>query len=234
MDLAQGLWDEGNVPGAIMRANEAVDLDPDNARARLLRAYIRLEANRPTAEGRADDLRLAEVDARRALELVDQGEPEPLVPQARNVLGAVLVAQERYDEAIPVLEAAAIDPVNTSPDRAWATLGRAKHLAGDDAGAVQSLEQAVRSNPRFCLAYYWLGETHFDAQRFDDAEAALTLALEADDRCERFQQALRLRGEVRARLEMRDDALRDFERCVELAPRSDDGKTCARYLEGAP
>lgn len=233
MDLAQGLFDEGNVPGALLRADEAVELDPDNARARLLRAYIRLEARRPGA-ARDEDLALAAADARRALALVQEQEAVALVPQARNVLGAVLVEQGQYDEAISVLEAAAIDPVNTSPDRAWATLGRARHLSGDAPGAVEAFEQAVRMNPRFCLAYYWLGEAHFEADEYDEAEAALTLALEADERCERFQQAWLLRGETRARLGQREDALRDFERCVELAPRTDDGRACAGFLEEAP
>ena len=65
----------------------------------------------------------------------------------------------------------------------------------------------------------------------EDAERALTSAIEADARCASFQDAWHLRGETRMKLGGREDARADFERCVELAPQSEAGKACARYLE---
>ena len=73
-------------------------------------------------------------------------------------------------------------------------------------------------------------------QQLKDAERALVGALEADPSCSKtveLQGAWRLRGEVRARLGHRRDAVADLERCVELDPYSNDGRMCQTLLEDA-
>jgi hypothetical protein len=45
--------------------------------------------------------------------------------------------------------------------------------------------------------------------------------------------AWRLRGETRAHLGRRDEAISDFERCVELGEGTADGRACRGFLQGA-
>ena len=81
-----------------------------------------------------------------------------------------------------------------------------------------------------------LGRAYFETEAFEDAEMALGRSVEVDPSCStspRLQNAWRLRGETRARLGYRDDALTDFERCVELGPESPDGRACQRQLDAA-
>ena len=62
-------------------------------------------------------------------------------------------------------------------------------------------------------------------------------AIEADEACAdapQLQGAWRLRGEVRARLGRRADALADLERCVALGADTEEGQRCQRLLDRTP
>jgi len=94
--------------------------------------------------------------------------------------------------------------------------------------------EAVRIEPRFCVGYYTMGEALWRLRQLKDAERALVSAIGADPSCandRRLQGAWRLRGEVRAELGHRRDAVADLERCVELDPYSNDGRMCQTLLE---
>jgi tetratricopeptide (TPR) repeat protein len=94
--------------------------------------------------------------------------------------------------------------------------------------------EAVRTQPRFCVGYYTMGRAFWHLQQLQDAERALDSAINADPSCGssiQLQGAWRLRGEVRARLGHRQDAIADLEQCVELDPYSNDGHMCQSILE---
>jgi len=222
--LAVSLREEGNVPGAIEHLRVALSLDPDNARALVLLGYIHYQRG---------DLEAAEQYLRNGLAiLVERPDMAATLAEARNMLGVVLIRQERYDESIAVLTQSASDVLNRTPWYAWGNLGLAHYEKGDYPQAVEALSQAVRGEPRFCLGHFQLGRTFFAMERFQEAEEALTRALEADERCGRFfQDAWRLRGETRARLGLREEAITDFERCVELGAQSEAGRACRRFLD---
>jgi tetratricopeptide (TPR) repeat protein len=224
--LAASLRDEGNVPGALEHLRVSLELHPENARAYLLLGYIHLERN---------DYPRAEEALRKGVELLgDEPDMAATLAEARNLLGVTLIHQERFDDAIPLLRQSAADMLNHAPWYAWGNLGWAYYEKGEYQQAKEALEQAVRVQPRFCLGHYQLGRTLFAMERFEEAEEALTLALEADERCERFyQDAWALRGETRARLGRRDEAIGDFERCVELGARTEAGESCQRFLQQA-
>jgi tetratricopeptide (TPR) repeat protein len=76
------------------------------------------------------------------------------------------------------------------------------------------------------------GEAGGDAQSLlAQADEALTHALEVDrDECRALQDAWLLRGETRARLGRREEAIADFERCVELDANTEAGQACAGFL----
>jgi tetratricopeptide (TPR) repeat protein len=133
-----------------------------------------------------------------------------------------------------VLRQSAEDELNTAPHLAWGNLGLAQLNAGEYQEAVSSTMEAVRIQPRFCVGYFTMGQALWHMQQLKDAERALVNALQADPSCAKspqLQGAWRLRGEVRARLGHRQDAVADLERCVELDPYSNDGRMCQTLLE---
>ncbi len=230
LELAAALQQENNIPGAIGHLRTALDLDSENAEAHLLLGLIHF-MNRNNAP-------LAEEHARRGVEILIQQERHgSTLAEARNILGTILIARGKYDEAIDILERSAMDDMNTSPHLAWGNLGLAYLEAGRPADAVEPLEAAVRIQPRFCVGYHRLGRAYYELDDMERAEAALIQALEADETCAdnpMLQNAWRLRGEVRARLGHRDEALSDLERCVALGMRTEDGAACQRLLDRTP
>ena len=228
VELAAALHRENNIPGAIGHLRTALELDSDNAEAHLLFAVIQ-HINRRNSI-------LAEEHARRGVDLlIDQERYGAMLAEARNILGSILITREQYDAAIEELRKSALDDMNTSPHLAWGNLGQAYLESGRPAEALEPLKEAVRVQPRFCVGFHRLGKAYFELNRLVEAEDALIRALETDDACSTsplMQNAWRLRGEVRARLGRRSDALADLERCVALGPESSDGEVCQRLLDG--
>ncbi|MEM9068125.1 MAG: tetratricopeptide repeat protein [Myxococcota bacterium] len=221
---------ENNIPGAIGHLRTAIELDDENAEAHLLMAIVQ-HVNRNNSA-------VAEEHARRGVEiLLEQERHGSTLAEARNILGTILIARGNYDDAINQLDQSAMDEMNTSPHLAWGNLGLAHIEAGNPQLALEPLQEAVRMQPRFCVGFHRLGRAHFAMDNMEMAEAALVQALEADESCSdnpSLQNAWRLRGEVRARLGRRDEALSDLERCVALGAQSEDGTACQRLLDNTP
>ncbi len=223
--LAASLRDEGQTASAIEHLRKALELDPSNAEAHLLLGFIQMErADYQNAEERlSTGIKLLEKQKRGGTTL----------PEARNWYGLCLVELERYDDAEQVLRQSATDELNTAPHLAWGNLGLAQFRQGEYQETVKSTMEAVRIQPRFCVGYYTMGKALFQLEQWKDAERAFVNALEADPTCSdepRLQGAWRMRGEVRARLGHRRDAVADLERCVELDPNSNDGRMCQAML----
>lgn len=222
--LAATLHEEGDAPGAMERLSAAIQLDADNAEAHVLLGYILLQ-RRAFAD--------AETNLRKGIELLEARENEGgTLPEAHNMLGLSLLEQERYDESIEQFQRSASDMLNRQPWNAWGNLGLAYYEKGSLDDSVTALRQAVEIQPRFCVGHFLLGQTYFAQESFAEAEAALTDALEADPICAGYQPAFRLRGETRARLGTRDEAIEDLERCVELNGDNEDGMACRTLLDG--
>ncbi len=224
--LAASLRDEGQVAGAIEHLRKALDLDPDNAEAHLLLGFIQME--RRDYQNAAHHLSIS-------IELLEKQKRDgSILAEARNIYGLCLIELGRYDDAIVVLQESAMDELNTAPHLAWGNLALAQFQLGDYQETLKSTVEAVRIQPRFCVGYYTMGRALWRMQQLKDAERALVSALEADPACgqaRELQGAWRLRGEVRARLGHRQDAVDDLERCVELDPYSNDGRMCQALLE---
>jgi len=227
-DLGVGLWQERNVAGAFEHLLEAIALDPSNAEAHLMLGKLFMIHRH--------DYERAEHHFQEALRAHEEVQARAGLPaDARNSLGVLYIHWERYPQAVEVLRAAASDLMNREPAVAWSNLGWAYLELGEHVEAVRVLDQAVQLSPDLCLAWYRIGQARSGTGEPEEAERALTRALEVEDEtCQRLQAAWRLRGEVRARLGHRDEAIGDLERCVELSAENEDGRACARLLEAEP
>jgi type IV pilus assembly protein PilF len=229
VQLAASLRQEGSIPGAIQHLRAALELDADNAEAEILLGWIHFE--------RGDVAQGAEHLERGVRLLEEQDREGSTLAEARNMFGIVLIERGEHARAIEVLELSATDVMNRAPHLAYGNLGSAFLAAGRTDDALAALQRSVRLQPRFCVGYYRIGRVYFEQERFEEAEESLVSAIEADPTCaeaHEFQAAWRLRGETRARLGLREDALADFERCVVLGPETDEGRRCQAFLDGGP
>ncbi|QQR91490.1 MAG: tetratricopeptide repeat protein [Myxococcales bacterium] len=230
MHLAAGMRQESNIPGALQHYQTALELDSENAEAHLQLGHLYL------TEVDYRDLSKAEVHLKEALRLRDELESvrRGLAPEAQTMLGALYINEKRFADAEKVLQEAIADVNNMQPHFAWGNLGWAHFEQKDYQKAEQALGRAVQLQPRFCVGHYRLGQIYVAMKNYERAEEVLTGAIENDARCKSFfQDAWRLRGEIRAELGHREDAISDFERCVEIAKSTTTGKSCRRYLEAS-
>jgi type IV pilus assembly protein PilF len=224
-ELSVGLLGEQNIPAAFEHLFKARDLDPRNPEPHQLLGNLYLLRG---------DLQKSEAELREAKRLAEPNPSygAPFVAEVENSLGVVLVHQKRYDDAIAVLRETASNLLNRTPHLAWGNLGWAYYEKGQYTDAVSALSQSVRHQTRFCLGYYRLGQAYLALRDFEHAEESLTHGLEVtDDGCQNLQDAWHLRGQARARLGQRADAIGDFERCVELSASTATGRACKNYLE---
>jgi len=226
--LAAALRSEGQTASAIEHLHIALDLNSHNAEAHLLLGFIQMERR---------DYQKAEEQLRIAIKLLEkQKRVGATLAEARNIYGLCLMELERYDDAVLVLRQSATDELNTAPHLAWGNLALAQLELGEYQEVVKSTMEAVRIQPRFCVGYYTMGQALWHLQQLPDAERALDSAINADPSCAsspQLQGAWRLRGEVRARLGHRQDAIADLEECVELDPYSNDGRMCQTLLKAS-
>ena len=166
------------------------------------------------------------------LESKKQTPSKAMIADAHNSMGVLRMHQRRFDDAVKHFELAIEqDLFNPRAYMAWGNLGWAQQERGDHEQALDALRRAVKINPKFCVGHFRLGKSLVLTKAFEDADEALTRAIEAHDSCAGFQDAWHARGEVRMNLGHRDDARLDFERCVELQAETESGKACRRYLE---
>lgn len=233
MDLGRAQYaDESNPAAAIVSWERAIRRNPENADAHL---YL------GQALGEIGQLERAETLLRRAVALFMEQSREderlraPLA-EARNSLGAVLINRRQYDEALAVLREASRELTYTSQHLVLGNMGLALLRKGslEEAGAV--LERAVGLQPNFCVGYTRLGEVRLARSDAAGAVEALDRALGVQQRgCDSIQLAWSLRGRAHAALHHEEPSRSDLRRCVELAPRSEEGVACARLLSpGAP
>jgi tetratricopeptide (TPR) repeat protein len=230
-NLAVGLVEEHNFGAAFQHLDESIHLDGDNAEAHLLLGNLYLFR---------EDYAHAESELRESIaantRLGGSGRPA-LVGEAQNSLGVVYIQSQRLPQAVEALRSATGDLMYRTPHLAWGNLGWAYYEQHDYPDALNALQQAVAIQPQFCNGWFRIGQVDFalgeagDVSAFAHAEDALTHALEnTAEECQALQDAWLLRGETRARLGRHDDAVSDFERCVELNQETTAGHQCQSLL----
>jgi tetratricopeptide (TPR) repeat protein len=223
-DVARDLFlVRGNPRAGLSHALKALELDEDNADAAHLVSLIYLFfCSTSEVECRLTE---AERHARRALDLRDD------FREARNTLGVVLIHQQKYGEAIQILEPLANDILYPTPETAWGNLGWAYLLKGETDKAIETLRRALALQPEFCVGGYRLGLAHEKKGQLQEARDAMTRALQTDrPECKGLQDAYRARALVAMKMGHLEGARVDLEQCRKLADDTAVGRQCAAAL----
>lgn len=228
-DLAVDTYHHGNVRGALDQALKAVELNEDNAKA----LYFTSELYFFFCDGpqglQGPDCRMEKADefARKAVKA------DPQFRDAKNLLGQLLILEEKPKDAIAILEPLTKDPAYESSYMAWGNLGWAQVKAGMIDQGIASLRNSV-TEPRFCVGHYRLGVALEEKKDFTQSEQSLTQAVTAGGACDKLQDAWSARARVRTKLGKTADARADLEKCRDLAPETKTGKDCAQALSSLP
>lgn len=227
-DMARDLFMRAHDPrAALVHAQKATELNPDNAEAHHFTAILYLAFCAATPP----DCRLPEAEkaARRAIEV------KPDFRDAKNTLGNILINEKRYDDAVAVLEPLANDILYQSPWNAWGNLGRAYLEKGKPEEAIAALRRSVSAEPKFCVGNYHLGLAYEKKGDLVAAREALSRAVETDNpECRSLQDAFEARARVYSKSKNCDLAKGDLEKCKEISADSQTGQRCVASLKSSP
>jgi Tfp pilus assembly protein PilF len=228
--VALDLFNKGNLRLALDSLRKALELDGDNAKASYLASAVHQAFCSGDLGSKSADCNLPEAEryARKALDA------DANFRDARNALGAVLINEGRYKEAIEVLRPLTQDLAYQANHLAWGNFGWAQVLGGQVDEGIVSLQNAV-TQPKFCVGHYRLARALEKKRRLNEAEASLDNALASDGpaQCQGLQEAWLARGLLRLEMGKRDDAMNDLTKCRDLSTRTETGRECARRLSAA-
>jgi type IV pilus biogenesis/stability protein PilW len=152
----------------------------------------------------------------------------PDFSDAYNNLGALYLQLERYDEAIPMFRKALANVTYATPYLAYGNLGWTYFKKGELRRALKHLKTALFHNPKFCQGHNNVGVVL--AEMGDQVRAAEELEL-ALKHCPKYVEAHYRLGLSHLKMRNRELASTSFRSCEALAPESDLGRECARYLK---
>jgi len=161
---------EGNAM-ARQRAEEAIEIDPNMARAYIYLAFTHLtDIGYGTSKSPRKSMQLAEKFAQKAL-LLDDTHPIAII-----TLGQIYLHKRQHEKAIAEGErAVALDPNGAEVHN---HLGYFLHMAGRPEEAIPLFKKAIRLNPYPPSFYYSrLGASYVATGRYEEAVAACKQAL---------------------------------------------------------
>ena len=156
IDLAAGYYERGRMDVALEELNEAVKIDPNNARAFNLYGLV---------YSTLGDTTRAEQSFQRALTLAPQDS------EARHAWGWYLCTHNRARESIAEFDAALRNPLYRSPEVTLVNAGRCAASYGDVKAAENYYRRALQISPNDTGAAYGLALLAFKAARFEEARA---------------------------------------------------------------
>ena len=204
--------EQRNLPSAMRELSKASELDPGNPE---------VDMSLGLAYQARGDLPKAEEYLRRAID------KKPDYAEARNNLGIVLAERKMWDEAIREFEAAAVNVMYATPERAYFNLGEAYRAKGDPAGAEGGYRRALRANDRYAPAYIALSRVLGAQGKWNDAASILTRCVEV---LPDFAAGWMDLGRAWLRLSRPADALKAFEKVLAVSSDPEERKQAAAYL----
>lgn len=174
------------------------------------RAMLKLAPRLAAAYNNLGILYFNQRDYSKAVEVLGQGlKVNPNMPSASAMLGTCFFEMGQYSKAIAPLEAALRS--NAKDDHAEMMLARTLVNLKDYAPATTHLKNIVDRNPKDQQAWYLLGKSYLQL-----SEAALSKINEIDPNSVLSHE---IAGEVDESLHNYDEALVEYKKAVDIAPR---------------
>ncbi len=155
-ELAAGYYERGQMGVALQELDEAVKLDPANARAYNIYGLV---------YSMLDQKDKAEQSFQRALSLA------PNDSEIRHNWGWYLCTHDRARESIPEFEAAVNNPLYRTPEIALVNAARCASSYGDHRTAEAYYRRALATAPNDTNASYGLALLSYKAARFAEARS---------------------------------------------------------------
>jgi Tfp pilus assembly protein PilF len=229
-DLANDFFHRGQPRAALDHARKAIELNDENKQALYLASAIHLYFCDGPQGLKGPDCRLADAEgyARRAVKADAQ------FREAKNLLGQILITEEKPKDAIALLEPLTKDPAYESSYLAWGNLGWAQVQAGMVDQGIASLQNAI-TQPKFCVGHYRLGRAFEKKKSYAQAEQSFTNAITVESAdCQSLQDAWFWRAKVRMAQSKNAEAKTDLERCRDISTETLTGKECVKTLSQIP
>jgi len=151
-------FEVGSLGVALEALNEAVNADPNFGPAYNVLGLVYMDL-------REDDL--AQKNFLRALQL------NPVDSDANNNYGWFLCQRKRYQEAIKFFLAALRNPLYATPDKSYVNAGICSRRQGDEAGAAEFFERALKLDPNQPQALFQLAEMAYQRGALAEARSRL-------------------------------------------------------------
>jgi tetratricopeptide (TPR) repeat protein len=205
---------DGEYDLAIGALRQALELDPDVYVATLNLSEVLL---------RVGQIKPAVVMARRAVEL------EPDRNASRSVLGLALISDGLVEEGLAELNEA----VRRLPADPWShmSLGRGLALAGRVDEGIEELVEALRLGPRMTPAGGYLARVLVLSGDIDVAVGPYRHIVGVD---RAYSRAHVLRGDLRRDAGVLDEALRSYQRALEINPSDRAARARLETTAGTP
>jgi len=212
-DLGVEAMRGGRAGDALNEFDEAIAADPRFAEAHRGRGLVL-----DLGFGRTEE---AEREYRKAIEL------KPDYPEAQNDLGQLLARAGRYDEALPLFDAALSRMTYREPWVARLNKGQALYRMGKKADGVAEMKACLALAPRFCKGRRELGRVYLEENRLPEALEELTAYAQT---CEKTADAHLQLGLARMKAGDVEGARESMKRCAELGESGPEGEECRRTL----
>jgi Tfp pilus assembly protein PilF len=211
--MAQGYFESSEVPLAIRELTLALEANDEHADAHHLLGFIYM--------GRRDYTKSLR-HFTRALEI------RPEFHSARNNRGTVLLAMERWRDAIGEFELLLEEPLYATPEIAHNNLGWAYYNMRKYPRAIEHYKMAIFLKPQFCLGHNNLGLVQVEMGANLEAFESFNKAVEycPDNYAEphfHLGKLLSDAGDARA--------MGHFQKCAEIQPNSNLGRRCREYVQ---
>jgi Tfp pilus assembly protein PilF len=211
--MGAGYFESHEIPLAIRELHLSLEMDPKQYKAHYLLGFISMGRRKYT-------------DAIQHFKAALRIKPD--FHFAKNNLGTVYLALERWDEAVEVFTDLLDEPLYPTPELAHNNLGWAYFNLRRYSDAIDHFKMAQFLKPTLCLAYNNLGRTYEELRQATKAIAQYRTALR---KCPtnyaephfRLAKLLQQRGMAGARAH--------FEKCVEIQPDSNLAARCRQYLQ---
>ncbi|MBR9682254.1 MAG: tetratricopeptide repeat protein [Candidatus Aenigmarchaeota archaeon] len=102
---------------------------------------------------------------------------DPDYSDAMNNLGVVYLDINNWEEAINYFNSALSNPMYSTPEKAYTSMGYAYYKKGDYSKAESVLKESLIRNPVFPLAMYTLGLVYIKLEKYDYAIKELKKAI---------------------------------------------------------